>query len=390
MRPYWSAVFGNPSSLYKQGLQARHALENARKTIAGVLGVQSAEIVFTAGGTESANLAVLGVARAYRRTHKTGGHIITSQIEHHAVLRACRQLEREGFAVTYIDVDAEGFFNLKELKQSIRKDTILVSLMYANNEIGTIEPMVEIGKIIRKVNTERSLLQPTTYNLQPVLLHSDACQAAGSLELSVHKLGVDLFTLNASKIYGPKQVGCLYVRKGVQLEPVVYGGGQEKDLRSGTENVPGIVGFAKALDLAQKERVKEVKRLLALRDYFIAHVLKKIPGTKLNGPVDRRTRLNANEFNFGLCRLPNNVNLQFQAEGEAIMLYLDAQNIATATGSACATESADPSHVLKAIGLTDGEAKSSVRLTFGKATTRQQLDYVLKVLPQVVKLVANM
>lgn len=391
MRPYWSNVFGNPSSLYKQGLQARQALENARKTIAGVLSAQSEEIVFTAGGTESANLAVLGVARAYRKTHKTGGHIITSQIEHHAVLHACQQLEREGFAVTYIGVDAEGFFNLKEFKQSIRKDTILVSLMYANNEIGTIEPIAEIGKLIKKISIERQTLSTKHLALSTrILFHSDACQAAGSLELHVRKLGVDLFTLNASKIYGPKQVGCLYVRKGVQLEPVVYGGGQEKDMRSGTENVPGIVGFAKALDLAQKERVKEVKRLLVLRDYFIAQVLKKIPAAKLNGPIDRQAKLNTNEFNFGLRRLPNNVNFQLQAEGEAVMLYLDAQNIATATGSACATESVDPSHVLKAIGLTDGEAKSSVRLTFGKATTKQQLSYVLKVLPQVVKLVATM
>lgn len=384
MRPYWSSVFGNPSSLYKQGLQTRHALENARKTIAGVLGAQPEEVVYTAGGTESVNLAVLGAARAYRRTHKTGGHIITSQIEHHAVLHACQQLQREGFAVTYIGVDAEGFFNFKELKQSIRKDTVLVSLMYANNEIGTIEPIAEIGKLIKKINIERQALSTR------ILFHSDACQAAGSLELNVHKLGVDMFTLNASKIYGPKQVGCLYVRKGVQLEPVVYGGGQENDLRSGTENVPGVVGFAKALDLAQKERVKEVKRLLVLRDYFIAQVLKKIPTAKLNGPMDRQVKLDANEFNFGLRRLPNNVNFQLQAEGEAVMLYLDAQNIATATGSACATESVDPSHVLKAIGLTDGEAKSSVRFTFGKTTTKQQLGYVLKVLPQIVKLVASM
>lgn len=390
MRPYWSSVFGNPSSLYGQGMQARQVLEAARKSVADVLSVRPEEIVFTAGGTESANMAILGVARAYRKTHKTGGHIITSHIEHHAVLHACKRLEQEGFAVTYIGVNKEGFFDLKELKQSIRKDTILVSLMYANNEIGTIEPIAEIGKLVRKVNLERSLLQPTTYNSQPVLFHSDACQAAGSLELNVHKLGVDLLTLNASKIYGPKQVGCLYVRKGVQLEPVVYGGGQEKDLRSGTENVPGVVGFARALELAHKERASELKRLVVLRDYFIAQALKKIPKATLNGPADVGIKKASSELNFGLRRLPNNINLQLQAEGEAVMLYLDAKNIATATGSACATDSADPSHVLKAIGLTDAEAKSSLRITLGKSTTKQQLNYVLKVLPEVVKLIANM
>lgn len=411
MRPYWSTVFGNPSSLYKQGLQARQVVDAARKSVADVLSVRPEEIVFTAGGTESANLAILGVARAYRKTHKTGGHIITSQIEHHAVLRACQELEREGFAVTYIGVDNEGFFDLKELKQSIRKDTILVSLMYANNEIGTIEPIAEIGKLIKKLNIERHSLStsasakamadkkhlPARRSLgeggalsTPILFHSDACQAAGSLELNINKLGVDLLTLNASKIYGPKQVGCLYVRKGVQLEPLVYGGGQEKDLRSGTENVPGVIGFARALELAHKERLQEVKRLSVLRDYFIAQVLKKIPKATVNGPADVGVKRASSELNFGLRRLPNNINLQLQAEGEAVMLYLDAKNIATATGSACTTESADPSHVLKAIGLTDTEAKSSLRITLGKSTTKQQLDYVLKVLPEVVKLVANM
>lgn len=390
MKPYWSHVFGNPSSLYKQGLQARGALEAARASMARVLGAQSTEIIFTAGGTESANLAILGVARNYRKNHKTGGHIITSQIEHHAVLHACQQLEKEGFKVAYIGVDSEGFFNLKELKQSIRTDTILVSLMYANNEIGTIEPIREAVSIIRAENTKRKVLSTKHLALSTIVFHSDACQAAGALDLSVHKLGVDLFTLNASKIYGPKQVGCLYARKGVQLEPVVYGGGQEQDLRSGTENVAGVIGFAKALELAQKERVKEVRRLVMLRDYFIAQVLKRIPTAKLNGPLDAPLALRTNELNFGLKRLPNNINFQLQAEGEAVMLYLDAYNIATATGSACATESADPSHVLKAIGLTDREANSSLRMTLGKSTTKQQLDYVLKILPEVAKMVASM
>ena len=390
MRPYWSIMFGNPSSLYRQGLQARQALGAARKSVADVLNVRPDEVVFTAGGTESANLAILGVARAYRKTHETGGHIITSRIEHHAVLHACQRLEQEGFAVTYVGVDKEGFFDLEEINKSIRKDTVLVSLMYANNEIGTIEPIVEIGKLIRRVNLERSLLQPTTYHLPPVLFHSDACQAAGSLELNPNKLGVDLLTLNASKIYGPKQVGCLFVRRGVSLEPIVYGGGQEKGLRSGTENVPGVVGFARALELAQKERVRETKRLLDLRDYFIAQVLKKIPAAQLNGPAAVPVKAANAKPNLGFRRLPNNINLRLNAEGEAVMLYLDANNIATATGSACSTESADPSHVLKAIGLTDVEAKSSLRITLGKSTTKQQLAYVLKVLPAVVQTVVGM
>lgn len=382
MRPYWSHVFGNPSSLYTQGVQARHALESARTSIARVLDAQSEEVVFTAGGTESANLAVLGAARFYRSLHKTGGHIITSRIEHHAVLYACQQLEQEGFAVTYIDVDTQGFFDLTEFKKSIRIDTMLVSLMYANNEIGTIEPIAEIGKLVKKINTSR-----LTPHASRLLFHTDACQAAGSLELNVHKLGVDLLTLNAGKIYGPKQVGCLYVRKGVQLKPLVYGGGQEKELRSGTENVSGAVGFAKALELAQSERVKETKRLTALRDYFISELLKKLPRAKLNGPTPIPSRL---QSGLELRRLPNNINIQLQAEGEAVMLYLDAQNIATATGSACATESTSPSHVLKAIGCTDAEAKNSLRITLGKSTTKQQLVYVLKVLPAVVHMVADM
>ncbi len=377
MRPFWTEHFGNPSSLYKQGVIAKQAVEDSRSRVASVLGVRSSEIVFTAGGTESVNLAILGIARRYRESHKTGGHIITSNIEHHAVLRACEHLEHEGFSVTYIPVDKDGLFNPEQIEKTIRKDTILVSLMYANNEIGTIEPIAEIGRLIRNVNANRRQLKPKAYGLGPILFHSDACQAAGFLDIRVHKLGVDLLSLNASKIYGPKQVGCLYVRSGVELQSVLFGGGQEKDLRSGTENVAGVVGFARALELAQKEREKETQRLVVLRDWFSHRLLKEISKTKLNGPKQNR--------------LPNNLNITvLGAEGEALMLYLDAYNISVSTGSACAEESADPSHVLLAIGLSPKVAKQSIRITLGRATTKQELNYVLKVLTKITEQVRHM
>jgi cysteine desulfurase len=391
MQPFWSNHFGNPSSLYRIGVEAKEALEDARSRIAQVLECRPQEVVFTAGGSESANLAILGAARAYRKAHKSGGHIVTSQIEHHAVLSACDALAAEGFTVTKIGVDADGLFNLSELKKSLRPDTILVSLMYANNEVGTIEPIREVAAMLRKENANRTSLTPHSSrshpsSLTPILFHTDACQAAGYLDLNVQKLGVDLLTINASKIYGPKQVGALYVRKGVRLEPLVYGGGQERSMRSGTENVAGAVGFAKALELSHQEQAKEVKRLLLLQKYFIQNILKRVPGAQINGPWPQ-TR-NVYE---PLRRLPNNINVSFpRCEGEALLLYLDSYNVAASTGSACTSQSLDPSHVLLALGRSKDEANSSLRFTLGRSTSKLEIDYVLKALPGIVQTVQSM
>ncbi len=357
MAPFWREKFGNPSSLYKQGIEAKRAVEGNRKTIADLLGARPSEIIFPAGGTESINLAILGVK---------GKHIVTTKIEHHAVLKSCEALAEQGNTVSYVVVDREGFVNLEELKKSIKPQTVLVSVMYANNEVGTIEPIAEIGKILRKINVGRAAKK-----LPPILFHTDACQAAGALDLNVNRLGLDLMTLNGSKIYGPKQTGLLYVRAGIQLRPLIYGGGQEQGLRSGTENVPGIVGLATALDLAERGKAKENLRLTKLRDYFIQKLL-KLPGVSLNGPQRQG-------------RLANNINICLEGvEGEALMLYLDGYNIAVSTGSACATSLTDPSHVIMALGKSAVEAQSSIRMTLGKFTTKQELDYVLKVLPGVV------
>jgi cysteine desulfurase len=380
MQPFWSTQFGNPSALYKLGLEAKAALNEARQTVAGALGVRGEEIIFTAGGSESVNLALFGAARQYRSGRPKGGHIITSVIEHHAVLRAVEALEAEGFTVTRIGVNKEGVFNLEELERAVRPDTFLVSLMYANNEIGTVEPIAEIGRLIKKINSGKPARR------SPILFHTDACQGAGYLDLSVEKLHVDMLTLNGSKIYGPKQTGCLYVRKGTQLSPIIYGGGQERNLRSGTENVPGAVGFATALRLAQTERVAETKRLSALQAFFIEGVLKSIPLAHLNGPMAPQKKRGQNTHTPELLRLPNNVHLSFPGvDGEALVLYLDAHNIAAATGSACSTDSTDPSHVLLAIGLQKRLLRGSVRFTFGAETTKQELQLVLRVLPALIE-----
>ncbi len=375
MRPYWSKAFGNPSSLYKQGMEAKKAVDNSRKTIADILGARPSEIIFTAGGTESCNLAILGVANMARRKNtnrKTKKHekfhIITSSIEHHAVLKPIEALKGEGYKITILDVDSDGLINIRGLEKAIRPETVLVSIMYANNEIGTIEPITEIGKRIARINIDRR-----KKNHPPIIFHTDACQAAGSLDLKVNRLNVDLMSVNGSKIYGPKQSGFLFVRNGVNLKPLIYGGGQERNLRSGTENVAGIVGLAKALALAQKNRKIENKRISRLQSYFIDE-LTKIQGVQLNGPV------------AGNQRLANNLNVTIKGvEGEALMLYLDAYGIAVSTGSACTTGLADPSHALMAIGCTPEQAKSSIRLTMGKQTTKRQIDYVLKALSPLIK-----
>jgi len=358
MLPYLKENFGNPSSLYSIGRQAKTGIEYARVSIAKILGASSQEIIFTGSGTESDNLAIFGVAKFYQNK---GKHIIVSKIEHKAVLEAAKKLEKEGFEIIYLDVDSKGLVNLSELKKSLRPDTILVSVMYANNEIGTIQPIAKISEIIREFKKE---------NLLP-LFHTDACQAAGALTLNVKKLGVDLLTINGSKIYGPKGVGCLYKAKDIKLDPIIVGGGQENNLRAGTENVALIVGFGEALKLAEKLRLRESRRLKKLRDYLIKRILKIVSHSQLNGHPEKR--------------LPNNINISIASiEGEALVLMLDKYGISASTGSACTSNSLDPSHVLLATGLAPELAHGSLRLTLGRKTTKMDIDYVLKILPEII------
>ena len=361
MRPYLQECFGNPSGLYQQGVLAQQAIETARKSVVQILEALPEEIIFTSGGTESDNLAILGFARAHA---KEGKHLITTAIEHHAVLGAMHQLEKEGFEITYLSPNENGLVSVNQVREALRPDTILVSVMYANNEIGTIEPVSDIGNMVQKYRQETNKAFP--------VFHTDACQAAGSLELSVEKLHVDLLTLNGSKIYGPKGGGVLYRRRGIKLQPLQFGGSQERSLRPGTEPVAGIVGFSKALEIAQALKEKESKRLQSLRDFFIKEVLVTISGTRLNGHPNER--------------LPNNINISFdRVEGEAMLLYLDHEGVAVSTGSACTSQSLDPSHVLVAIGCSHEQAHSSLRFTLGRSTTKEDLVFVLNALARVVQ-----
>lgn len=365
MKPYWIENFGNPSSLYRTGRRAKDALDKSRETVAKILHCRPEELFFTGGGTEAINLALFGVARVYQAQ---GAHLITSEIEHHAVLHAMEALKKEGFEVTELPVDEYGMVEPERLRAAIRPDTILVSVMYANNEIGTIEPIVELGKIIKATKEDRKKQGNNT----PIFFHTDACQAAGALDLDVAQLGVDLLAMNGSKMYGPKGVGCLFIRRGVRVVPLIYGGGQENNIRSGTENVPGIVGFAEALRLAHEEKDHENARLIALRDYFMARLIKEIPKVVSNG--------------HPALRLPNNVNVSvLDIEGEAMILYLDEYGIACSTGSACTSTTLDPSHVILAIGRPYEYAHGSLRFTLGKNTTQDDLDYVMEVLPGIVE-----
>lgn len=347
MDRYFSVSYGNPSSLNKLGLEARHAVEDARSSVAGILGCKLTEVIFTSGGTESNNLAVQGAARANKAK---GKHIITTMIEHSSVLNACKHLESEEYSVTYLKVDKEGFVDVNEIEKAIRKDTILISVGYVNSEIGTIQDIASIGAIARK---------------HKVVFHTDACQAAGYLELNVDRLKVDLMTLNGAKIYGPKGVGVLYKRTGVGMKPLFFGGEQEFGLRAGTENVPAIVGFAKALELSEKKKVQEAKRTSDLRDYLIQELL-KMPGTKLNGPRDR---------------VANNVNVSFTGiEGESLVLMLNDDGFYVSTGSACSSRSSEPSYVLTAIGLPYKDARSALRITLGRMTTKSDIEGFLRAL----------
>lgn len=358
MAAYWTETFGNPSSVYSYGREARKALDDARERVAAILGARPEEIIFTGGGSEADNLAVKGTAMKLK---ERGKHIITSQIEHHAVLDTAKWLEKHGFSVTYLPVDEAGMVSVEAVKQAIQEDTILISIMHANNEMGTIQPIEEIGKLARE---------------RKIIFHTDAVQTVGALPVDVTKLNVDLMTLSAHKLYGPKGVGALYVRKGTRLDPLIHGGGQERRLRAGTENLAGIIGLAKALEIAEAERDELLPRLTRLRDKLL-NGLAEIPETKVNGS---RT-----------CRLPNNVNVCFRyIEGESLLLNLDMKGICGSSGSACTSGSLDPSHVLLAMGLSHEIAHGSLRLTLGRGTTEEEIDYVLSVVPDIVQRLREM
>ncbi len=355
MLPFMEQTYGNASSLHSFGMKAKKALEEARANIAGVFHALPEEIYFTSGGTESDNWAMIGTAYANRLK---GRHIITSKIEHPAIMNACKRLEREGFEVTYLDVDAYGNVDVKQLEESLRADTILVSIMYANNEIGTIEPIRQIGDIVKSHSK--------------VWFHVDAVQAAGSVPIALDELKtVDMMSFSSHKFYGPKGVGALFIRKGTRIDAFAVGGSQERSKRAGTENVPGIVGMATALALAAAEMPQESQRLAALRDHLIDRVLSQIDHVRLNGPKENR--------------LPNNANFSIEfIEGEGLLMRMSALGVAGSTGSACSSASLEPSHVLLAIGLPHETAHGSYRLTLGKNTTKEDIDYTVDALKKVV------
>jgi cysteine desulfurase len=353
MLPYFSDAFGNPSSLYSYGLEARQAIEAARNKVAESIGAKNEEIVFTGGGSEADNFAIKGVADANRRK---GNHIITSVIEHHAVLVTFKFLEKRGFKVTYLPVDKYGLVDPESVSKAITDKTILISIMHANNEIGTIQPIGEIGKIARKAK---------------IYFHTDAVQTVGHIPVNVNELKVDMLSFSAHKLYGPKGVGVLYIRKGTKVTSLIHGGEQEQGRRAGTENVPGIVGLGKAIELAGLDIANETARLITLRNVLIKGILEKIEHSHLNGHPAQR--------------LPNNVNVSVDfIEGESTCLNLDLEGICISTGSACSSSDAEPSHVLLAIGLSHEQARSSLRFTMGRLTTAEDIERVLEVLPRTV------
>ena len=349
MLPYFSVNYGNPSSAYFLGRRNKRVVEEARQNVASCIGAKQKEIYFTSCGSESDNLALKGIA--YANSSK-GKHIITSKIEHSAVLNTCATLERQGFRVTYLNVNSNGMINLEELENAITQDTILISIMFANNEIGTIEPIQKIGKIAKKHN---------------VYFHTDAVQAVGNISINVNELGVDLLSMSAHKFYGPKGVGALYVREGVEFERIQDGGGQEKGKRSGTENVAGIVGLSTAIQYAYKEIDFNNTKLTALRNYFITSLQQRFENIKINVDLDNR--------------LPGNVNVSFKdIDGEQLLLKLDEYGICASSASACCTGSSKTSHVLTAIGLDRKQASGTIRFTLGKENTKNEIDYVLNIL----------
>lgn len=359
MMPYLRENYGNASSIYKLGRESRKAVENARERIAKILNCKPTEIYFTAGGSESDNTAIKGIAKANK---EKGNHIITSKIEHPAVLETCKQLEKEGFEITYVSVDENGIVNLDELKKSIKPTTILITIMFANNEIGTIQPIEEIGKIAKENN---------------IYFHTDAVQAVGNIEIDVEKLNIDSLSLSGHKFYGPKGIGALYVRTGIKFEKFISGGHQERNKRAGTENVAGIVGMGKAIELAYSNLDEHNKKIKELRDYYVEQVKEKIPYIKINGDIEKR--------------LPGNSNISFRfIEGESLLLNLDLKGICASSGSACTSGSLDPSHVLLAIGLPHEIAHGSLRISIGKYNTKEEIDYLIENLVEIVNRLREM
>nr|WP_291234049.1 cysteine desulfurase NifS [Frisingicoccus sp.] len=360
MLPYFTENYGNPSTVYELGSKNKSAVTHSRETIAKALGTDAANIYFTAGGSEADNWALVATAEAYKNK---GNHIITSKIEHHAILHTCEYLEKErGYEVTYIDVDENGIIKLDELKKAIRPTTILISVMFANNEIGTIQPIKEIGAIARE---------------HGILFHTDAVQAFGQIPIDVNELNIDMLSSSGHKLNGPKGIGFLYIRKGVKIRSFIHGGAQERKRRAGTENVPGIVGFGKAVEIAMATMDKRIKQETELRDYLIDRILAEVPYTRLNGDRERR--------------LPNNANFSFQfIEGESLLIMLDMAGICGSSGSACTSGSLDPSHVLLAIGLPHEIAHGSLRLTLGEDNTREEMDYVVEKIKGIVERLRSM
>ncbi len=383
MKPFLEGEFGNPSSLHHYGHQSRQAINKARSEIAQAINLNpttgSKEIIFTSGGTESINLAILGVAKSYQTKNNKPGHMIVSSIEHEAVLECINALKRWGWKIDYLKVDSNGLINPNDLKKLVKKDTALISVMYANNEVGTIQPIAEASRILAGINRDRN-----NKNLKPIYFHTDSCQAGGVLTLDIYKLKIDLLTLNGSKLGGPKGSGILFVRTGVDIEPIIYGGGQERGLRSGTENTPAIVGFAKALILNQKERGINTKKLFELQKY-IETELEKLKIIKINGPKNNKFDKDKGD-NFGLLKLPGTINFSVsKIEGEALMYYLDSAGFSVATGSACTTGSEDPSHVLLAMGIKPEDAKSTIRLSLSTDITKQDLKHFAEALKNSIK-----
>ncbi|MDR3598478.1 cysteine desulfurase NifS [Clostridium sp.] len=359
MLPYFTQKFGNPSSFYGISRETKRAIDKAREQVAKALNCLPDEVYFTGGGSEADNWAIKGIASAHKNK---GNHIITTKVEHHAVLHTCEYLEKNGFEVTYLDVDEEGFIRLEDLKNAITDKTILVSIMFANNEIGTIQPIKEIGEICKE---------------KKIFFHTDAVQAVGNIPVDVKEMNIDMLSLAGHKVYGPKGIGALYIKKGIKIDNLIHGGGQEKNRRAGTENIASIVGIGKALELATENLEEHMKKLTVLRDKLMDGLL-KVPYTRLNGPR-------------GDKRLPGNVNVCFKfIEGESILLSLDFKGVCASSGSACTSGSLDPSHVLLAIGLPHEIAHGSLRLSMGEGSTEEDVDYVLEVVPPIIERLRNM
>lgn len=357
--PYFKEYYGNASSVYSIAKESKKALEKAREQVANGIGAKAEEVYFTAGGSESDNMALRGVAEALKGK---GNHIITTKIEHHAILHTCEYLEKHGYEITYLSVDEFGKIRMEELEKSIRPETILISVMFANNEIGTIQPIAEIGRLARE---------------KGVLFHTDAVQAVGHVPIDVEEMKIDLLSMSGHKLGAPKGIGAIYIRKGVPIQPLIFGGAQEKKKRAGTENIPGIVGLGKAVELAVAEMEVETKRLVELRDKLITGILEKVPYSRLNGHAKDR--------------LPGNCNISFAyIEGESMLLLLDALGIAASSGSACTSGSLDPSHVLMAIGLPHEIAHGSLRLTIDRVNTEEDVEFVLNKVPEVVQKLRDM